>query len=131
MFNQVWYDSLTKPLFTPPSYVFTPVWIILYVTVFIALFLYIKTPAENKKEGYYYFAAQLILNLLWSPLFFCLMNIALAFVDIILLDIFTILTMRKFYSVFKASAIILVPYMIWIIFATYLNFAYLVLNNFW
>ena len=129
MFNQIWYNSLTKPPFTPPAYVFTPAWAILYITIFAALILYIKTPAGNKKEGYYYFTAQLILNFLWSPIFFGLMNMILALVDIILLDIFTALTIGMFYSVSKRSALILVPYLIWLIFATYLNIGYLVFNN--
>lgn len=129
MFNQVWYNSLTKPPLTPPASVFSPVWTILYITIFVALFLYIKSPSENKKEGYYYFAAQLILNLLWSPIFFGLMNMTLALVDIILMDVFILLTIRRFYAVSKASARLLYPYLIWIVFATYLNFAYLVLNR--
>lgn len=128
MFDEIWYNSLTKPPFTPPMYVFTPAWIILYITIFAALYLYIKTPAFDKKEGYYYFAAQLILNFLWSPIFFGLMNMTLALVDIILMDIFTYLTIRRFYSVSKTSALILLPYFLWILFATYLNLAYLVIN---
>lgn len=128
MFNQIWYDSLIRPPIAPPSYVFAPVWTVLYITIFVSLFLYIKTPALNKKEGYYYFATQLILNFLWTPIFFGLMNMTLALVDIVLMDIFTVFTIRRFYLVSKTSALILLPYLVWILFATYLNFAYLVVN---
>lgn len=129
MYNQVWYNSLVKPAFTPPSWVFGPVWTILYIMIFISLYLYIKSFALDKKWGYFYFGIQLVLNLIWSTLFFGLTNIFLALADIVMLDIFVILTIRKFYMVSKVSAFMLVPYIIWIIFATYLNFAFWVLNH--
>ncbi len=129
MFNSNWYNFLTKPLFAPPNSIFTPVWTILYITIFISLILYIKASYQNKKAGFIYFIIQLILNLIWAPIFFGLKNIPLAFIDIIFLDIFTILTIKKFYSVSKASSLILIPYLLWICFATYLNLGYMLLNG--
>lgn len=129
MFNQLWYNSLTKPPFNPPAEIFSPVWTVLYITILASFILYLRKPAQNKASGYVYFCAQLIFNILWTPLFFGLENILLALMDIILLDIFTILTIRKFYSVSKPAAIILLPYLLWILFATYLTFAYMVLNS--
>ena len=128
MFKSVWYYNLTKPPLAPPDWIFPPVWSILYFSMLVALLLYLFKPTQNKKSGYIYFAVQLILNLLWTPAFFYLQNIILALIVIILLDIFVILTIKSFYKVSKISGLILIPYLIWILFATYLNIGYLILN---
>lgn len=128
MFKSVWYYNLLKPPFAPPDWVFQPVWSILYFTIFAALLLYIFKPAQNKTSGYIYFVAQLIFNILWIPTFFYLKNIILALIVIIFLDIFVVLTIKSFYKVSKISALILIPYLIWILFATYLNIGYFVFN---
>ena len=128
MFNTFWYDNLNKPFLSPPDWIFMPMWTLLYITIFISLIFYIYAKSKNKNSGYIYFAAQIILNILWTPLFFILQNISLALIDIVLLDIFTVLTMRKFYSVSKIAGILLIPYLLWIIFATYLNIGYFILN---
>ena len=128
MFKSVWYYNLTKPPLAPPDWIFPPVWSILYFSMLVALLLYLFKPTQNKKSGYIYFAVQLILNLLWAPVFFYLKNMFLALIVIILLDIFVILTIKSFYKVSKISSLILIPYLIWILFATYLNIGYLVLN---
>ena len=125
MFKSVWYYNLTKPPLAPPDWIFPPVWSILYFSMLVALLLYLFKSAQNKKSGYIYFAVQLILNLLWAIVFFYLKNMFLA---LILLDIFVILTIKSFYKVSKISGLILIPYLIWILFATYLNIGYLVLN---
>lgn len=128
MFKSVWYYNLTKPPLAPPDWIFPPVWSILYFSMLVALLLYLFKLAQNKKSGYIYFAVQLILNLLWAIVFFYLKNMFLALIVIILLDIFVILTIKSFYKVSKISGLILIPYLIWILFATYLNIGYLVLN---
>ena len=128
MFNTFWYDNLNKPFLSPPDWIFMPMWTLLYITIFISLIFYIYTKPKNKTSGYIYFAAQIILNIIWTPLFFILQNISLALIDILLLDIFTILTIRKFYSISKISGILLIPYLLWIAFATYLNIGYFILN---
>ena len=128
MFKSVWYYNLTKPPLAPPDWIFPPVWSILYFSMLVALLLYLFKPSQNKKLGYIYFIAQLILNFLWTPTFFYLQNIVLALIVIILLDIFVILTIKSFYKVSKISGLILMPYLLWILFATYLNIGYLVLN---
>lgn len=128
MFKSVWYYNLTKPPLAPPDWIFPPVWSILYFSMLVALLLYLFKPAQNKKSDYIYFIAQLFLNLLWAPVFFYLKNMFLALIVIILLDIFVILTIKSFYKVSKISGLILIPYLIWILFATYLNIGYLVLN---
>lgn len=128
MFTSSWYYNLTKPPLAPPDWIFPPVWSILYFSILVALLLYLFKPAQNKKSGYIYFIAQLFLNLLWAPVFFYLKNMFLALIVIILLDIFVILTIKSFYKVSKISGLILIPYLIWILSATYLNIGYLVLN---
>lgn len=128
MFSSEWYYNLTKPILSPPDWIFAPMWTFLYILIIIALILYAITPAKNKKYGYIFFIIQILLNFSWSPIFFLMQNITLALIVIILLDIFVVLTIRKFYSVSKISGIILVPYLIWILFATYLNIGYLILN---
>lgn len=128
MYKSDWYYNLLKPYFTPPDSMFPPVWSVLYITIFVALLLYIHKKGENKKIGYAYFISQLILNLLWTPSFFYFKNIKLALIVIIFLDIFVLLTIKKFYSVSKLSGLILIGYFVWILFATYLNIGYLILN---
>ena len=129
MFKSFWYKSLIKPFLAPPDWVFAPAWIFLYSFIAISLVLYITKPSKIKFFGYVYFGIQMILNLAWTPAFFGLQNMRLGLVIIILLDIFVILTVREFYSVSKHAAILLIPYLLWIIFATYLNIGYLILNG--
>jgi len=128
MYNSIWYYSLTKPPFSPPDSLFAPVWGFLYLTITISFFLYIFQKNKYKTKGYIYFLIQLLLNLLWSLSFFGLQNILLGFINIILLDIFVFLTIKQFYRVSKISGLILLPYFIWILYATYLNLGYLILN---
>ena len=129
MFNSSWFENLNTPFLAPPDWIFMPVWTVLYILIFISLIFYIFAKYPNKQSGYVYFIIQMILNLLWTPAFFAWQNILLAFIIIILLDIFVYLNYKKFYSVSKISALLLIPYMIWIAFATYLNGGYLVLNQ--
>jgi tryptophan-rich sensory protein len=128
MFNSSWYNALIKPTFTPPNWVFTPVWTFLYLTIFISLFLYMRANSQSKGVGYIYFFIQLFLNFAWTPVFFGLKNILAGVVLIILIDIFTALTIYKFYFVSKPATYILILYFIWLIYATYLALGYFVLN---
>jgi tryptophan-rich sensory protein len=106
------------------------VWTILYILIFISLALFIFAKSDfSKRKGYVLFAIQMLLNLLWSPVFFLMQNIGLALFIIILLDIFVLLTAKNFYKISKPAGILLFPYLLWISFATYLNIAYFVLNN--
>ncbi len=130
MYNSFWYNSLTKPFLNPPSNVFPFVWGILYFMIFFSLMIFISSKSEDsKKSGYVYFLIQIFLNIIWSPIFFLMQNIGFALFIVILLDIFVILTIKSFYKISKVSAMLLIPYLIWIIFATYLNSAYFILNS--
>ena len=124
-----WYSALIKPPFTPPAWIFAPAWIILYILIFASFIIMLTTKTNERKAGaIFIFIAQLILNLSWSPAFFVLQNPPLAFGIIILLLISIILTIIAFYKISKLSAYLLIPYLLWVIFATYLNFGLMVLN---
>ena len=129
MYNTICYSELNKPFLTPPAWVFPPVWIILYALIFAALIVYtIKCKRCNKLKGYVVFVLQMLFNLLWSPVFFALNNISLALGIVIILDILVFLNIYYFSKVSRTSGILLLPYFLWICFATYLNLMFLVLN---
>ena len=129
MYNTFWYDTLAKPFLTPPPEVFAPAWIILYIIIIVSLIIFTLTKTrKNKTIGYFYFLIQLLLNIAWTPVFFYMENIILALIIIILLDIFVFFTIKEFYKISYIAAGILIPYFIWIIFATYLNIGILILN---
>ena len=124
-----WYDTLNKPAFTPPSWVFAPAWTILYLMIFLSFMIFIMTKTmQDKTLGVSLFLVQLILNFLWSPVFFYWKNITLSFVIIILLLGFLLMTIINFYKISKWSAILLIPYFLWICYATYLNYEFMMMN---
>ena len=129
MYNSIWYNSLTKPFLTPSGNIFPPVWTVLYLTIFISFILFIaKTSFRSKLRGFLYFGIQMILNFVWPLIFFGLKSIGLGLVVIILLDIFLFLTIKEFYKISKSSAYLLIPYFMCVIFATYLNLGFLIIN---
>lgn len=124
-----WFNSLVKPPFNPPSWVFSPVWTTLYTLMGISLFLVLKSDSSvNKTKGMLFFAIQLFLNGLWSVVFFGMHQILSAFVIIVALLIFIILSILEFYKISKFAAYILIPYLIWVSFASVLNFSLYWLN---
>jgi benzodiazapine receptor len=119
-----WYAGLRKPAFNPPSWIFGPVWTLLFVLMAIALWLVRRdqdaTPAlRSRASGW--FAVQFLLNLLWTPLFFGLRSPLLAVVDISLLWLAVMATMLAFHRVRPLAAWLLLPYLGWIMFAAVLN----------
>lgn len=121
-----WYVTLVKPSFNPPSWIFGPVWSILYLLMGISLYL-VWVKKEDLKV-FLIFGTQLFLNVLWSILFFGLQAPLFAFVEIILLWIAILVTIIYFYKLNKVSAYLLVPYILWVSFAAVLNFAIFILN---
>lgn len=126
-----WYASLVKPPLNPPSWIFGPVWTTLYALMAIAAFLVWQKRAQEKKadEALRVFALQLTLNALWSILFFGMQRPGLAFLEIILMWLAIVWTMIMFYRISKPAAYLLVPYILWVSFASYLNFALWFLNR--
>ena len=121
-----WYLE-NKPSFTPPNWIFGPVWTILYVLIAVSLYFTWKKANKNqKKKVRVLFGINLIANSIWSLLFFKLQNPFLALLDIILIlttIIMMILTTKK---IDKRSAQLLVPYLIWVCFATFLNLSFII-----
>lgn len=125
-----WYDALQKPPGTPPNWVFGPVWLVVYAMMGLALALLWHRPVELqlKRRALKWFGVQLGLNLLWTPAFFGMQRIDLALLVILPLLLIIGLTMRVAYPVSRRSAVLLLPYFLWVGYATYLNIGFLVLN---
>ncbi|MCZ7356255.1 MAG: tryptophan-rich sensory protein [Candidatus Methanoperedens sp.] len=124
-----WYASLQKPSFNPPNWVFAPVWTILFVLMGISLFLVWKRwPNKEVKTSLSIFSIQLVLNVLWSLLFFELHSPFYAFVDIVILWAAIALTIYYFSKVSRTAGLLLLPYIIWVSFAAILNFYIMRLN---
>lgn len=118
-----WYASLEKPAFNPPNWIFAPVWIFLYLLMGVTLYiLWQNLPKKEAKIALVFFAIQLVLNVLWSVVFFGLELPLLAFLEIIILWIFILLTMIKSSRVSKMPVYLLLPYILWVNFAAILNF---------
>ena len=125
-----WYSTLQKPSFSPPNWIFGPAWTTLYFFMGVAAFLVWRHGVERKevKTALAIFGGQLALNTLWSIIFFGLHNPFWAFVEIIILWLAILLTIVSFYKVSKTAAYLLLPYILWVSFASVLNFSILVLN---
>jgi translocator protein len=124
-----WYKTLARPEIAPPNWVFAPVWTTLFLLMGIALWLvWKKSEQVNIKPAVWVYALQLVLNLGWSILFFGLHNPGLAFLEIIVLWFAILLTIIRFAKVSKLAAWLLVPYILWVSFASYLNFSLWQLN---
>lgn len=125
----VWYSDLIKPPFNPPSWVFGPVWTTLYILMGLSLFIiWEKTDSPGSKKAILVFLLQLSLNSLWSLLFFGMHNPSLAFVEIVVLWLSILWTIIEFKKISKPAAWLLVPYLAWVTFASYLNLAVAILN---
>lgn len=127
---KTWFVTLNKPFFNPPDYIFAPVWISLYALMGISLYFVWNKGINTKKEktAVKIFFMQLTLNALWSIFFFGLRSPVIAFIDIVLLWILILYTMVYFYKIEKVSCYLLVPYILWVSFASVLNLSIVLLN---
>ncbi|MEA2020393.1 MAG: TspO/MBR family protein [Patescibacteria group bacterium] len=124
-----WYETLKKPKFNPPGWVFGPAWTILYILISISFHLIWSTVGfEKNKKVLVIFVIQLVLNALWSIIFFGLQNPALAFIEIVILWVAILLTLLNFYKLDRTAGLLLVPYLLWVTFAALLNFSIWQLN---
>jgi len=126
-----WYASLNKPSFNPPNWIFSPVWITLFLLMGISLYIVwsSKTKINYKKTAFIFFGLQLLLNSLWSIIFFGFQAPFYAFIEIILLWIFILFTIIVFYRISRLASYLLMPYILWVSFAAVLNFFIFILNH--
>lgn len=124
---RTWYPTLVKPFFSPPNWLFGPVWTLLYILMGIACYQ-VWTAQKEHKQALVIFAIQLALNAIWSPLFFGLHSPLLGLINISLLWIMIVWTMIAFGRIKKSAAYLLIPYIAWVSFATILNTTIVALN---
>ena len=125
-----WYKTLDKPFFTPPNWIFSPVWISLFLLMGISLFMVWRKQGQPRfKVALIFFLVQLIFNILWSAAFFGLRSPLLGLIDIVLLWGAILLTIQHFLRISKTAGLLLLPYIVWVSFAVVLNFSLWILNT--
>lgn len=129
---KTWYPTIEKPIFNPPNWNFAPVWTMLFILMGIAAGMVwnkLETNKELVKKGLLFFTIQLLLNALWSYLFFGLNNVLLALIEIILLWLVIYETYHIFKQIDKKASYLLIPYLAWVGFATILTGSIFWLNR--
>lgn len=121
------YSSIKTPFFAPPPIAFPIVWSILYVLMGISLYL-IYISYGKKLSAYGFFAAQLFVNLTWTPIFFNLKAFTLAFIWLCLLLVLIVMMIRAFYKIKAFAAYLQIPYLLWVFFAGVLNLFTAIMN---
>lgn len=124
-----WYASLLKPPFNPPNWVFGPVWTILYILMGISAYIIWKKDNPYRKAALWAFSVQLVLNILWSAVFFGGHQPTAAFIVIILLWLCIYACVRAFWWISRTASVLMMPYLLWVSFASALNLAVAVLNR--
>lgn len=125
-----WYASLNKPWWNPPNWLFAPVWTILYVSMAVAFyFVWTKSGDKNIRPAVNVYLFQLILNALWSIFFFGQQNPAMGLLIIVILWFLILITILRFYDLNKTAGLILIPYILWVSFASVLNLSIFLLNR--
>ena len=128
--TQGWYIDATKPILTPPDSVFPIVWSLLYISIIISFYMVLEAiPQDFKAETYKLFISQLVLQILWCFLFFYMKYFGLALAVIVTLDLIVWQMLLIFQKIRPLAGYILYPYFIWICFATYLNFGFIVTSG--
>ena len=123
------FNSLIKPILSPPGFIFPIVWTILYVLMGIGSYLVYNENDYLSSYSLKIYAINLFVNFLWSPIFFGLNLRLFALIWIILLVFIVIYMIYSFYKVNKKAAYLQIPYLVWCLFATYLNLAFYLLNR--
>ncbi|MFE3175604.1 TspO/MBR family protein [Amycolatopsis sp. NPDC059090] len=121
------YNRYVLPEWAPPSSLFSPVWTVLYVVLAFAGWVYWRTDGEN--QGFAAYGIGLLFNLMWISLFFAGGSTQVACVDIVLLDFTVIVTIALFYRRSRTAALLLLPYLAWLLYTTALNVAIIALND--
>lgn len=123
-----WYSTLEKPFFSPPNWIFAPVWSILYFLMGVSLYLVWINKSKARQAAVNLFFMQLGFNVVWSILFFGLQSPKLALFEIMALWMSIFLTIHYFHKVSRLASYLLVPYFLWVSFASILNLAIVWLN---
>lgn len=124
-----WYSTINKPWFTPPNWLFMPVWTALYILIGLSFYLAWNTKNNNEKTmAYTYYFSQLSINFMWSFVFFTLHLIFFSVLVIVLLIFLIALTITEFYKIDKNATYLQIPYITWVCFAWILNLAVYLLN---
>jgi tryptophan-rich sensory protein len=124
-----WYAFINKPFFSPPNWIFAPVWSFLYILMGISAFLIWQKRDNSKiKPAMIFYGIQLVLNTLWSIIFFGMHNPGLALLEILILWVFISITLIEFYRINKTAGLLFIPYLLWVSFASILNYAIWILN---
>jgi translocator protein len=117
-----WYVNLKKPSFNPPGWIFGPVWTLLYALMGISLYMILKAESHHlKNTAYALFGVQLMLNFWWSFIFFNARELGWALVEILVLWVVILSMILVFYRISKPAALLQIPYLLWVSFATVLN----------
>ena len=130
-----WYADADKAFWNPPNWLFGPAWTLLYTLMSVAAWLVWRTPSDSRRPALGFYVGQLVLNAIWTPVFFGLYPVIgpsalwIALAIILALDVAVLLTMIRFWKVSKLAAWLLVPYWAWVLFATTLNGALAALNS--
>lgn len=126
-----WYAKLNKPFFNPPGWIFGPVWTTLYIMIGISAFMVWRMGLDDKvvRIALACFIVQLFLNAIWTPLFFGLRSPLFGLIDIILLLNAIIVTIYVFSTISRTAFLLLIPYLVWVSFATILNASIYLLNR--
>ncbi len=123
------FQSVNKPALTPPMAVFPIVWTILYLLLGLSTYLVYKSDGKGKTRAYFFYTLQLIVNFLWTCFFFGAQDYGTAFVAVIVLLVLIVCMIFSFYTVNKKSAYFQIPYLVWVTFATYLNYMVYIMNK--
>ena len=125
------YNSLEKPIFAPPGWIFGVVWFVIYVLIGIAAYriFMIRDQGIDIGSALFFYLVQLLLNFLWSFIFFSFRLYGLAFIELIILFIFVFITFIKFIKLDKIAGLLFIPYLFWLVFAGALNFMIWVKNE--
>ncbi len=124
-----WYQTLNKPDFNPPDWLFAPVWTTLYVMMAIAAWrVWRRVGSSAEQKALLVFSLQLVLNLLWSYLFFGLQRIDLALIGIVILLAVIVLNSLMFWRIDRVAGMLFAPYVLWVCYATLLNTSLLIMN---
>ena len=126
--NMSSYSILTQPAFSPPGFIFPVVWTILYILMGASSYIVYSSNSPNKSKALLLYCIQLFFNFCWSIIFFGLDLFLFAFIWLIALIFIIIIMIRQFYIVSPLAAYLQIPYLIWCIFAAYLNFSIFILN---